>query len=157
MSFCFFSSSPFDHPHFRVDCVKLGPVHRELKYFTANTLLSVLFFNRVTRRSIAIINSYHSCIVRVTAAGPSSGVDAPHISAPCDMDASRNRGNPCKVYYGVTVEFPFETPMVPQDQVLVRVVCTVVGVPVLLSGLFRFNIFFRFVPELFCVCCATLC
>lgn len=44
-------------------------------------------------------------------------VEAPCLSAPCDIDASRQRGNPAKVYYGITVEFPFETPMVPQDQV----------------------------------------
>ena len=43
--------------------------------------------------------------------------EAPCLSAPCDVDASRQRGNPAKAYYGVTVEFPFETPMVPQDQV----------------------------------------
>lgn len=44
-------------------------------------------------------------------------VELPCPSAPCDIDPSRQRGNPAKVYYGITVEFPFETPMVPQGQV----------------------------------------
>ncbi|CAM9605358.1 unnamed protein product, partial [Pylaiella littoralis] len=44
------------------------------------------------------------------------------ISAPCDMDASLNKGNPPKSYYGITVEFPFETPMVPQGQMMQRII-----------------------------------
>lgn len=38
-------------------------------------------------------------------------------SAPCDMDASRKLGDPPKSYNGIRVEFPFKTPMLPQEQV----------------------------------------
>lgn len=54
------------------------------------------------------------------AAGETAGVPVTSVSAPCDMDPSLQRGNPPKSYYGITVEFPFETPMVPQDQVRKR-------------------------------------
>lgn len=52
-----------------------------------------------------------------TAALNPSG-NAPCPSAPCETEPSRKRGFPRKVYNGVTVEFPFETPIWPQDQVI---------------------------------------
>lgn len=54
------------------------------------------------------------------AAAGTAGVPASPVTAPCDMDPSLQRGNPPKSYYGITVEFPFEAPMVPQDQVRQR-------------------------------------
>ncbi|CAM9705411.1 unnamed protein product, partial [Ectocarpus fasciculatus] len=44
------------------------------------------------------------------------------VSAPCDMDASRQLGDPAKTYYGIKVEFPFETPMAPQGQMMQRII-----------------------------------
>lgn len=44
------------------------------------------------------------------------------MSAPCDMDASRQRCDPPKAYQGIRVQFPFEKPMHPQDQVCVCVI-----------------------------------
>lgn len=45
--------------------------------------------------------------------------DDPCFSAPCEMDASRQREDPSLEYQGVKVAFPFETPMAPQDDVSV--------------------------------------
>eukprot|EP00904_Undaria_pinnatifida_P004784 jgi/Undpi1/1435/HiC_scaffold_11.g04826.m1 len=54
-------------------------------------------------------------------------VELPCPSAPCDIDPSRQRGNPAKVYYGITVEFPFETPMVPQGQMMQRIIAALIS------------------------------
>eukprot|EP00903_Cladosiphon_okamuranus_P006134 g6037.t1 len=43
-------------------------------------------------------------------------------SAPCDMDSSLKLEDPPKSYNGIRVEFPFKTPMNPQEQVMQRVV-----------------------------------
>ncbi|CAM9433411.1 unnamed protein product, partial [Ectocarpus sp. 4 AP-2014] len=56
------------------------------------------------------------------AAEDSGSVPVSAVSAPCDMDASRQLGDPPKTYYGIKVEFPFETPMVPQDQMMQRII-----------------------------------
>lgn len=48
----------------------------------------------------------------------------PCTSAPSDMDFGRCRSNPSPVYSGVTVHFPYEAPMKPQDQV--QVLCLLI-------------------------------
>ena len=42
-------------------------------------------------------------------------------SAPCDMDDSRKKGDPPRSFNGIRVDFPFKTPMHPQEQVCVCV------------------------------------
>lgn len=41
-------------------------------------------------------------------------------SAPCDIDASLMLADPPKSYNGIRVEFPFKTPMHPQEQVIFK-------------------------------------
>ncbi|CAM9975828.1 unnamed protein product, partial [Scytosiphon promiscuus] len=58
---------------------------------------------------------------KLAAQAAAAKVPESSLSAPCDMDPSLQRGNPPKSYYGITVEFPFEAPMVPQDQMMQRI------------------------------------